>query len=175
MTLGPRSVSKPSGDDESPEPLGADLIIPALALGLAGYFFFSIADAAWEAKANGVLIGSVLVVLIVIQLLRIVVRVARGRGNLRFDQILLPREVLGKRIGLVLLTAVFIFAMPWLGLTLALFLAMIAALSLMGVRKLQPLLWTSLGAATAAYLMFFAVLDSDFPRGPIERLIAAFL
>jgi hypothetical protein len=35
-------------------PLGADLVIPALALGFAIYFFFSIADLVWEAKANGV-------------------------------------------------------------------------------------------------------------------------
>ena len=34
------------------KPLGADLIIPALALGFAAYFFVSIADLAWEAKAS---------------------------------------------------------------------------------------------------------------------------
>ena len=163
----------PNPTRETPEPLGADLIIPALALGLAVYFFFSIADVAWEAKANGLLIGSVLAVLIVIQLLRIGARVVTGRGNLRFDRVLSPRELLGKRIGLVLLTAVFIVAMRWLGLTLALFLAMLAALLLMGVRKPLPLLSTAAGAAAAAYLMFFVALDSDFPRGPIEHLIAA--
>ena len=157
----------------SREPLGADLIIPALALGLALYFFFSIADLAWEAKANGMLIGGVLILLIVIQVVRIGIQVAGGRGNWRFDRLFLPREALPKRIGLVLLTAVFIFALPWLGLTLALFLAMIAALYLMGVRKPSQLVWTSAGAAAAAYLMFFGALDSDFPRGPIEHLITA--
>ena len=39
-------------------PLGADLVIPALALGFAVYFFVSIADLAWEAKANGMVIGA---------------------------------------------------------------------------------------------------------------------
>jgi hypothetical protein len=73
----------------------------------------------------------------------------------------------------VALTAVFIFAIRWLGLTLALFLAMLAALYLMGVRKPWPLIGTSIGAAAAAYLMFFVALDSDFPRGPVEHLIAA--
>ena len=51
--------------------LGADLVIPALALGFAVYFFVSIADLAWEAKANGVVIGGVLVVLILVQVVRI--------------------------------------------------------------------------------------------------------
>ncbi len=163
----------PKPAPQSPEPLGADLIIPALALGLAVYFFFSIAGSAWEAKANGLMIGGILVVLIVIQLLRIGTQVARGRGNLRFDRLLQPYAMLPRRIGLVVLTAVFIFAMPWLGLTLALLLAMLAALTLMGVRKSAPLIGTSVGAAAAAYLMFFVALDSDFPRGPVERLIAA--
>ncbi len=40
--------------------LGADLVIPALALSFAAYFFVSIADLAWEAKANGVVIGGIL-------------------------------------------------------------------------------------------------------------------
>ena len=158
---------------ESPEPLGADLIIPALALGLTVYFFFSIAGSPWEAKANGILIGGVLIVLIVIQGARIGAQVAAGRGDLRFERLLLPRDALPKRIGLVVLTAAFIFAMRWLGLTLALFLAMMAALYLMGVRKPVPLLGTSFGAAAAAYALFFVALDSDFPRGPVEHLIAS--
>ena len=48
------------------KPLGADLVIPALALGFAAYFFVSIADLAWEAKANGMVIGGILVLLIAI-------------------------------------------------------------------------------------------------------------
>ena len=45
--------------------VGADAVIPALAAAFAAYFFVDIADLAWEAKANGVLIGTILVVLIV--------------------------------------------------------------------------------------------------------------
>ena len=63
--------------------LGADLVIPALALGFAAYFFVSIADLAWEAKANGVVIGGILVALIVIQCARIGIRVLQsGEANL---------------------------------------------------------------------------------------------
>lgn len=153
-------------------PLGADLVIPGLALGFAVYFYFSIADLAWEAKANGVLIGAVLVVLIAIQLLRIGVTVARGGGTLSCERLLAPREVLPKRVGLVLLTVAFIVALPWLGLTLALLLAMVAALHLMGVRKRSHLVWPSLGVAASAYLMFVAFLASDIPHGPVENLIA---
>lgn len=154
-------------------PLGADLVIPTLALGFAIYFFFSIADLAWEAKANGVLIGVVLLVLIAVQLARIGTRLARGEGDLRADALWLPRDALGKRVAMVALTVVFIAALEWLGLTLSLLLAMLAALYVMGVRKLSTLLWVSSAVAAAAYLLFIATLDSAFPHGPIERLLAA--
>ena len=62
-------------------PRGADLVIPALALGFAAYFFYSIADLAWEAKANGVVIGGVLVTLIAIQVVRTALEVARGKAH----------------------------------------------------------------------------------------------
>ena len=156
-------------------PLGADLIIPGLALCFTVYFYFSIADLVWEAKANGMLIGAVLVVLIGMQLVRIGMKVAQGKGGLSFDRVLSPRDALPKRVGLVLLTVAFIIALPWLGLTLSLLLAMVAALYLMGVRKRSLLIWPSLGVAGSAYLMFVAFLGSDIPHGPVERLIALLL
>jgi hypothetical protein len=152
-------------------PLGADLVIPALAAVFAIYFFASIADLAWEAKANGVLIGTVLVVLIAIQVARVGLRVARGAADLRFDPLWVPREVLPQRIGLVLLTVVFIATIRWLGLALGLFLALAAALYLMGVRKRSHLVLVPLAVAAAAYGLFIAALDSDLPRGPVEHLL----
>ena len=153
-------------------PLGADLIIPALALGFAIYFFWSIADLVWEAKANGMVIGAVLVGLVGLQLGRIAVEVAKGRGDLRTDPLWQPREVLFKRTGMVLVTVAFIALLQVLGLTLSLFAAMAAALAIMGVRRLPILLALSLGVAAAAYLLFIAILDSAFPHGPVEQLLA---
>jgi hypothetical protein len=156
-------------------PLGADLVIPALALGFASYFFISIADLAWEAKANGVLIGAILVVLVAVQLARIARQLARGEGDLRADPLWQPVDVAGKRLGMVAVTIAFIAALPWLGLTLALLIAMFAALWVMGVRRRAVLAWLPLGVAAAAYGMFIVALDADFPRGPIEQLLAPLL
>jgi hypothetical protein len=152
--------------------LGADLVIPLLAAAFAAYFFWSIADLGWEAKANGVLIGTVLIGLIVVQLVRIARQLARGEGQLRMDPLWLPREVLGKRIGMVVITVAFIAALDWLGLTLSLFVAMALALAVMGVRRPARLLGVSGAVAATAYLLFIAILDSAFPHGPIERLLA---
>lgn len=153
-------------------PLGADLAIPVLAAGFAAYFFWSIADLGWEAKANGVIIGTALLVLVAIQLVRIAVGVAKGEGSLRADPLWQPADVLGKRIGMVLVTVAFIATLQVLGLTLALLLAMASALVIMGVREPATVLWISVAVAAAAYILFIAVLDSAFPHGPIEKLLA---
>ena len=153
-------------------PLGADLIIPALALGFAIYFFWSIADLAWEAKANGVVIGITLIALVVIQVARIGIAVAQGRGDLSTGTLWQPRDILLKRVGMVVVTVAFILLLQVLGLTLSLFLSMAAALWLMGVRKAWVILAISFGVAAAAYLLFILVLDAGFPHGPIENLFS---
>lgn len=162
-----------SGSPESRPAAGADFVVPLLALAFAIYFFCSIADLAWEAKANGVLIGAILVLLVAVQLVRLGARVLRGRASLGFDAILEPREALPKRIGLVLITIAFIAGMQWLGLTLALFVAMAAALRLMGLRRPGRIASVALVVAALAYLLFIALLESDIPHGPVEKAISA--
>ena len=153
-------------------PLGADLLIPLLALGFAIYFFWSITDLAWEAKANGVVIGVALVVLVVVQIARIAAAVAQGRGDLRTDPLWQPGDVLLKRLGMVAVTVAFILLLQVLGLTLSLFLAMAVALWLMGVRRPSLVLGIAFGVAAAAYLLFIAVLDAGFPHGLIEKIFS---
>lgn len=153
-------------------PLGADLVIPLLALGFAIYFFWSIADLAWEAKANGVVIGVALIALLVLQVARIGLAVAQGRGDLRTDPLWQPRDVLLKRLGMVAVTVAFIVLLQVLGLTLSLFVAMAAALWLMGVRRPTLILGTAFGVAAAAYLLFIVALDAGFPHGLIEKLFS---
>ena len=153
------------------KPQGADLVIPALALGFAVYFFISIADLAWEAKANGVVIGGVLVALVTLQLIRIATDVVKRRADLSFSPLWEPRDALGKRVGMVLITIAFIATLNWLGLTLGLLLALFAALWIMGARG-KTLLLVPLAVAGAAYLLFVVLLQSDIPHGPLERLLS---
>jgi hypothetical protein len=153
-------------------PLGADLVVPVLGLGFAAYFFVDIAELGWEAKANGVLIGTALVALIAVQLVRMALQLARGEGDLRADPLWQPVDVTKKRIGMVALSAGFIAALPWLGLTLALWLAMLLALVIKGVRSRAVLAWLPLALAAAVFLLFIVVLQSDFPHGPIEKLLS---
>jgi hypothetical protein len=160
---------------ESNRSVGADLVIPALALAFAVYFFVDIADLAWEAKANGVLIGSILVVLIGIQVVRLGLQLARGEGSLGFESLLGPREALPARLALVAITIAFIVAVPWLGLTLTLFLCMGTALRAMGLKSWKKNLLISFIVAASAWGLFIALLETDMPRGPVEVLLSKML
>jgi hypothetical protein len=42
----------------------------------------------------------------------------------------------------------------------------------MGVREPATIAWVSFAVAGAAYLLFIAALDSAFPHGPVEQLLA---
>jgi hypothetical protein len=144
-----------------------------LALGFAVYFFISTAELAWEAKANAMIVGTSLVILIAIQLVRIALELARGEGDLGTSTVWEPRDVLGRRIGMVAIAAAFIATLPWLGLTLGTFLALAAGLYLMGIRKRTVLMVLPAIIAAMLYLLFIALLDSPFPHGPIELLVTA--
>jgi hypothetical protein len=65
----------------------------------------------------------------------------------------------------------FIATLKWLGLTLGLALALAAALWIMGARG-KTLVIIPVTVAAAAYLLFVALLQSDIPHGPIERLLS---
>ena len=153
--------------------LGADLVIPVLALAFATYFFIDIRGLEWEAKANGVIVGTVLVGLVLIQLARIAWRIAKGRGTLGTHPIWEPREMLGMRIGMVIVTIAFIATIQWTGLTLGLLVWMAVALWVMGVRKPVRIFAISFAVAASAYLLFILALDSSFPHGPVENAITA--
>jgi hypothetical protein len=160
-------------EPEARTALGADLVIPLLALAFAGYFFVSIYDLAWEAKANGLMIGAVLVLLVVMQIARIAIDVVHRRGNLSTAPLWEPRDALAKRLALVAITIAFIATIKWLGLTLGLLIGMLASLWVMGVRGPKPLIAVSVVVAAAAYGLFIAALNSEFPHGPVEHGLAA--
>ena len=149
-----------------------DLVIPALAVAFTVYFFDSIWDLAWEARATGVVVGTALLALIALLMVRIVRRLMAGRATLSFGD-LLGRWPHGRqRMGIVALCALFIALIPWLGLTLGLFTLMTTLMLLLGAGSWRAIVTTAGAVSIAAYLLFIALLNSRMPRGPIEKLLA---
>ena len=152
--------------------IGADLVIPVLAVAFTLYYFSTIWDLGWEAKANGLAIGTILLLLIGIFLVRTVLQMKRGEATLAMDRLLKPLESQGRRLGLIAAIMGFIVVIPWLGLTLAIFCFMCATMLVLGVRKPLPLLVTAFSVAAGGYVGFIAILNTRFPHGPVENLLA---
>ncbi len=152
--------------------IGADLVIPVMAVAFTLYYFSTIWELGWEAKANGLAIGTTLLLLIGIFLTRTVIQMKRGEATLSLDRLLKPVESQGRRLGLIGAIVGFIAALPWLGLTLAIFFFMCATMLILGVRKPLPLLATALAVSAGVYAGFIVVLSTRFPHGPVENLLA---
>ncbi len=181
-----RAAAKPPGRAASKDPsmttsdqaktkrqaIGADLVIPVLAVAFTLYYFSTIWDLGWEAKANGLAIGTILFLLIGIFVVRTVLLLKRGEATLSLDRLLKPLESQGRRLGLIAAIMGFIFVIPWFGLTLAIFCFMCATMLVLGVRKPLPLLTTALSVAVGGYVGFIAILNTRFPHGPVENLLA---
>ncbi len=164
-------MSDPARQPPAKAALGADLVIPGLGLALTAYFFVTVYDLPWEAKANALGIGSVLLLLVAVFVVRIGLKVYRGEATLGFEKLVDRPSAQKKRAGLIAAIIAFIALLPWLGLTLGLFFGMLGAMLVMGVRDRGPLIGTAFGVAIVCYLLFIALLDTNFPRGPFESLL----
>lgn len=155
--------------------LGADLIIPLLAVALVAYYVVSTDELAWEAKATGVLVGAVLATLCAFQILRLLRQAIVGSGRIGFGGLLEATPNNLKRLGLIVLTSAFIFGVSWIGTTLGLFVLLIALMLVMGVREWKTLLPVALCTSGTVYVLLIYLLGSKLPQGPIERGITALL
>jgi hypothetical protein len=155
----------------TPAPAGNDLIIPALAVGFTLYFFWTVAELDWEAKANGIVVGSVLLALVAILAVRLVLKVRRGEARLAFA-LPGPAEANRQRLWLLLITLAFLGGIHVLGTVLALGLMLFAAMWVLGARH-----WPSLvGAAVLTPLLAWACLmvgiGTRLPYGVFETFMA---
>ena len=152
--------------------LGADFLIPALAVAFTIYYFGTIWDLSWEARADGLGIGICLLILIAVLLVRIGLQVMRGKATLGMDKLIYPLGFHGRRWSMAAAIFVFIAVLPYLGLTLAVFLLMSVLLLILGVRKPLPLLAMAFGMAAGQYFLFIVLLNARFPRGPVENILS---
>lgn len=155
--------------------LGADLIIPILGSGLAIYYLLTTADLDWEARSAGLFVGSVLLALCAIHLLRTIFALVRGTGSLSLGGLVADTKHNRQRFGLFVLVALFIATIGWTGTTLGLFLLLIGAMLVMGVRQPTTILAIALGTSAVVYGTLIYLLNTRLPRGIVEKAIAAAL
>jgi cell division protein FtsW (lipid II flippase) len=164
----------PQRQGSAPKPAGQELIIPVLAVGFTGYYFWTVQELAWEAKANGIVIGGILLVLVALLAVRMVMQLRRGDISLRVtfggDA---PTDRL--RLGLLALTAAFIVLLPVLGTVISLALLLFAAMWLLGARHWPSLIGVSVVTPILVWATLIVGIGTRFPLGPFEHAMAALL
>ncbi len=156
--------------------LGGDLVIPVAALAFTLYYFSTIIDSPWTAQVSAVFIGSILIFLILIFIIKSVVSLRRGDADLGMDSLLNPRSFILKRLALLGLTLGFVFLVDYGGFTLTTFgFLTLAMLLLSGGRNKRFILILSGGLALGGYLLFILAFDTRFPDGPFEQLMERIL
>ena len=163
-------------DRPEPEAMGGQLIIPIAALIFTLYYFSTIIHSPFEAQVAAFFVGTILLILIALFLVKTALRVRHGGADLRLGELFRPRAVALKRLGLFLLTLGFILAIPYLGFTITTFLFLASAMLLLGARQ-RPGVTIGIAAAIAlaGYLLFIVAFDTRFPRGPFEELMRGIL
>jgi hypothetical protein len=157
-------------------PVGGDLIIPIAAVAFTLYYFTTIIDSPWEAQVNAFFVGSILIVLVALLLIRIGLALKAGKADLRLGPLIEPVGVAPKRLALLLLAIGYVAAIEWLGFTLTTFAFLAAAmLVLNNGRRAGFVLGLAAALALGGYLLFMVAFQTRFPEGPLEWLLGSVL
>lgn len=155
-------------------PIGGDLIIPVAAIAFTLYYFTTIWDSPWEAQVNAFFVGSILLLLVAVLVVKLGREIAAGEADLRIGGLIEPRAVVPKRLALLLLAIAYVVVVPWLGFTLTTFAFLVAAMLLLSEGRRKGLaLGVAALLALGGYVLFIAVFDTRFPAGPFERLMGS--
>ena len=152
--------------------LGGDLVIPVAALAFTLYYVSTIINSPWTAQVSAYFVGTVLIALTVIFLVKTVVSIKRGEADLGMESLLAPRPFLPKRLALFGLTLGFIVFIEWGGFTLTTFAFMALAMLLLSEGRNRGLILILSGImAFGGYLLFIVAFERRFPLGPFEELM----
>jgi hypothetical protein len=166
---------------QQPEPrpparraVGGDLIIPIAAVAFTLYYFLSIIDSPFEAQVNAFFVGSILLALVAILLIKLGRDLIVGNADLRLGSVIEPVGFVPKRLILLLLAIGYVAAIEWLGFTLTTFFFLAAAMLVLNHgRRAGFVLGLAAGLALGGYVLFIVAFQTRFPAGPFERLMAA--
>ena len=155
-------------------PAGGDLIIPIAAVVFTLYYVTTIIDSPWEAQVNAFFVGSILIILVAILLIRMGLALKAGAADLRIGALIEPVAIAPKRLILLLLAIGYVAALEWLGFTLTTFVFLAAAmLVLNNGRRAGFIFGLAAALALGGYVLFMVAFQTRFPDGPFEWLMGA--
>lgn len=166
----------PDSEQAHGRALGGELVIPALAFAFTIYYFVSIHEAPWTAKASTYFIGGVLLALVVLFVGSSIKALASGVARLSFAGLRAPAALAPKRLGLLALVLVYVYALEFGGFTITTFVFLFLAMVVLGGLKVaRTAVLLAASYALGGYILFIALFETRFPEGPFEVLMKAVL
>jgi len=151
---------------------GGDLIIPAVALLFAVYYFFTIRESPWTAQVGAFFIGSVLIVLCLVFIIGALIRIRRGQARVGFSDLFSIEDFSSGRLAILVLTLLYVALIPYGGFTLTTFFFLWLCMTILGRgTNLFTITLVSLGITLSGYLLFIVAFKTRFPHGPFELLM----
>lgn len=155
--------------NRAPKHLGADLVIPILAVVFTLYYFSTIWNSPWTAQVSAFSIGGVLLFICALFFIKVAGQYRRGEGRLTFTRLVNFEDIRTGRLALLCTTIGFCWFIDELGFTLTTFLFLWTSMAILGAFKRLGLV-TLLSAvlAVGGWAVFILAFDTRFPRGWFE-------
>jgi hypothetical protein len=151
---------------------GIDWILPAIAVAFATYYLISINSLRWEAKVSGLLVALIVAVLVTAFAIKTVIGLTKGKLRVEFSGLSESRDGAIRQLILVGLIVGFIALIQTIGFTLSVFIFLSANLIFVASLPVVRALALSAVISLCGYLLFIVALQTDFPVGPFEQLLA---
>lgn len=160
--------------NRNPKHLGADLVIPVLAVGFTLYYFSTIWNSPWTAQVSAFAIGGVLLFICLLFFIRVAGQYKRGEGLFTFSSLFNYEDIRTGRIALLITTIGFCWLIDDLGFTLTTFLFLwLSMASLGGFKRLGLVTLVSAILSIGGWAVFILAFDTRFPRGWFENTMQA--
>ncbi len=158
--------------NRAPRHLGADLVIPVLAVIFTLYYFSTIWNSPWTAQVSAFAIGGVLLLLCGLFCLKVARQFMHGEGRFTFTSLVNFEDVRTGRVALLFTTVGFCWLIDDLGFTLTTFLFLWLSMAILGAFK-RLVLVTVVSAimSLGGWAVFIWAFDTRFPRGWFENLM----
>ena len=156
--------------------IGGELVIPAAAFLFTLYYFSTIIDVPWTAQVSAFFVGTILIVLIGIFLIKSVGELRRGEATLGMGSLFEPVAYIPKRIALFALTLGFIIFVEYLGFTITVFLFLTGAMLLLSNGRKKKFIFTlATILSLVGWGLFIWAFNTRFPAGPFETMMKGLL
>jgi hypothetical protein len=167
---------KANPDNGEKKHMGGELVIPVAALIFTLYYFSTIIDVPWTAQVSALFVGSILIVLIGVFVVRTLRQVRAGEADLGMNSLIRPVGYIPKRLALLAVTLGFILLVEHLGFTITVFLFLSSAMLLLGNGRRKGLAVAIAAIVSlAGWALFIWAFETRFPAGPFEKLMSGLL